>query len=98
MGGKCSPSGGINPEYGRSLNLNGDPNSRSDLYDEHDELIQSRWYDQDGIAMWDRHYKHQDSRHTHEFPHDHQWKWQRKKGKWVFEPREPLPVDDYNFC
>lgn len=99
MGGKCSPSGGIDPIEDTSLknirDVKGEPNSRTDLY-QGDELIQSRWYGEEEWAIWDRHYKHNDPNGTHEFPHDHGWGWLRKRGEYIFLPLKPQsPSPDF---
>ena len=39
------------------------------------ETDYQRWYDNDGKAIWDRDWDHNDSTHTHTFPHDHFWEW-----------------------
>lgn len=90
MGKGCSPSGGIYTAAGRigSLNANGEPNSRTDLYDDNGELIQSRWYDEEGWAIRNRDYRHGDGSNTHKFPHDHVWNWSNRipRSKESFEP------------
>lgn len=53
------------------------PNSRYDLYVD-GEKIQSRWFDESGNVIRNRDYDHQDSHHNHEFPHDHNWKWENE--------------------
>ncbi len=79
--GMCKPSGGITKIYGPYGKNNKDiegcpPNSRTDYYDkETEKLLQQRWYDNDGKAIWDRDWDHNDSTHTHPFPHDHFWEW-----------------------
>ena len=85
--GMCKPSGGINePVYGpfgkNIKDIEGcPPNSRTDYFDEATgELLQQRWYDAEGKAVWDRDWKHNDSRRTHKFPHDHYWDWEKNKG------------------
>ena len=80
--GMCKPSGGINKSIGKlgSLNRRSIPNTRTDLYNENGDLIQQRWYDAEGKAVWDRDWKHNDSRRTHKFPHDHYWDWEKNKG------------------
>lgn len=49
------------------------PNSKYNLY-ENGKLKQSRWFDENGKAVRNRDYFHQD-RGNHTFPHDHEWKW-----------------------
>lgn len=82
--GMCKPSGGINePVYGPFGNNIKDieycaPNTRTDYYDEViGELLQQRWYDAEGKAIWDRDWNHNDSNNTHAFPHDHYWDWEK---------------------
>ena len=84
--GMCKPSGGINePIYGpfgkNIKDIEGcPPNSRTDYYDEiTGELLQQRWYDAEGKAIWDRDWNHNDSNNTHTFPHDHYWGWEKNK-------------------
>ena len=51
------------------------PNSRTDYYDEvTGKLLQQRWYDAEGKAIWDRDWDHGDKQ-QHTFPHDHYWSW-----------------------
>lgn len=97
MGGKCSPSGGIETTTGRigTLKTEGKPNSRMDLY-QNGERIQSRWYDSDGWVMWNRDYKHSDPFNNHKFPHDHNWKWNPKTGN-PERISENLP-ENPNYC
>ena len=89
--GMCKPSGGINSPiygpFGKNIpDIEGcSPNSRTDYYVEKTgELLQQRWYDSDGKAIWDRDWKHNDSHHNHTFPHDHYWDWLKDK---VHPPR-----------
>jgi len=73
--GMCKPSGGIKQQVGRigDLKAEGNPNSRVDLYNKNEELIQQRWYGPDGRAIWDRDWAHGGGDHT--WPHDHSWEW-----------------------
>jgi len=77
--GMCKVSGGINKFVGRigSLKGRGDADSKSELYSDEamDNLIQERWYDSNGDAFWNRDWEHGGD---HEFPHDHDWDWERK--------------------
>ena len=80
--GMCKPSGGINPPaygpFGKNIkDIEGcTPNSRTDYYDEKTgELLQQRWYDAEGKAIWDRDWAH-GNKHKHAFPHDHYWDWE----------------------
>ena len=79
--GMGKPSGGIKTQLGKigSLKAYGDPNTRIDLYniENPNELLQQRWYDAEGKAIWDRDWKHNDSNNTHTFPHDHYWDWEK---------------------
>ena len=84
--GMCKPSGGINspvfgPFGGNIKEIEGcAPNSRTDYYDEKTgQLLQQRWYDAEGKAMWDRDWGHKDSNNSHVFPHDHFWQWDKNK-------------------
>ncbi|MCL2234415.1 MAG: hypothetical protein FWC02_01900 [Firmicutes bacterium] len=95
--GMCSPSGGIEKvygSYGRSIGpIVGTPNSRTDFFDEvTGQLLQSRWYGPERWAVRDRDYDHNDSKNTHEFPHDHRWDWTKKR------PRQKDEAEDSNFC
>ena len=54
------------------------PNSRYDLYF-NGKKIQSRWYDENGRAVRNRDYIHQDPLKNHTFPHDHLWNWKTDK-------------------
>ena len=81
--GMCKPSGGINePIYGpfgkNIKDIDGcAPNSRTDYFDEiTKKLLQQRWYDADGKAIWDRDWNH-GNKHNHIFPHDHYWEWEK---------------------
>ena len=73
--GMCKPSGGIESKIGRigDLKATGTPNSRTDLFNKNDKLIQQRWYGPDGRAIWDRDWSHGGG--VHEWPHDHSWDW-----------------------
>lgn len=81
--GMCKPSGGVKRvvgPYGRNIHeISGEtPNSRTDYYDEiTGKLLQQRWYDSEGKAVWDRDWDHKDSNNTHTFPHDHYWDWKK---------------------
>ncbi|MDD4415110.1 MAG: hypothetical protein PHR14_11325 [Oscillospiraceae bacterium] len=90
--GMCQPSGGINPSIvgrvGQNIPDNkGNPNSRTDMFDEYGDPIQSRWYGPDRHAIWDRDFQHHDNRGTHKFPHDHSWDYSKKKPRQ--KPEEP---------
>lgn len=83
MGGKCSPSGGIVAVRDeRNLKREGKRRTRTDLYID-GVLVQSRWYNFRGDAIWERDHIHQDAHDNHKFPHDHMWRrmWNKKKGK-----------------
>lgn len=79
--GMSKPSGGVKKvygPYGRNIKeiINETPNSRIDYYDEKTgKLLQQRWFDADGKAVWDRDWDHNNSNNTHIFPHDHYWIW-----------------------
>ena len=95
MGGACMPSGGVNITVGRIGSMphkNGVPNSRTDMYNDLGEKIQSRWYNWLGQPIYDRDFKHGNNGGIHEFPHDHRW----VNGK---RAKKPEPVDDSGqFC
>ena len=64
------------------------PNSRYDLYS-NNELIQSRWFDDEGKVIRNRDYSHQDNKSNHFFPHDHLWMWVKdfpRRGRNPIEP------------
>ena len=102
--GMCKPSGGkfdVYGPFGRNIKLirDGIPNSRTDYYDENTgKLLQQRWYDANGDAIWDRDWDHGNGNGSHKFPHDHYWNFQK--------PQDPRPKyvgpDDENtnldFC
>jgi len=99
MGGKCSPSGTIIPiggiftVHGRKLEDDECvPNSRYDLY-KRGNHVQSRWYDGEGKAEWDRDYFHPDRLNNHTFPHDHSWVWKKSEGEGKDIGDRSLPVD-----
>lgn len=52
------------------------PNSRYDLY-ENGIKVQSRWFDKNGNVIRNRDYNHQDAHNNHDFPHDHEWSWDK---------------------
>ena len=70
MGKGGELSGGITRVVGRRLDATGRPNSRSDLYNQSGQRIQSRWYDYRGNATRNRDYR---AHHGHPSPHDHPW-------------------------
>ena len=75
--GMCKVSGGIKKFIGRIGNLPNEDmpaNSKAELYDEHENLIQERWYDSEGDAYWNRDWRHSGKG---PFPHDHDWDWGR---------------------
>ena len=37
-----------------------------------------KWFGANGKAIWDRDFVHADPSKTLEFPHDHDWDWNRK--------------------
>lgn len=78
MGGGGAMSGGtyvVNGRYGDLPVKNAKPNSRYDLY-VNDVLVQSRFFDYDGKAAYNKDYYHQDEHSNHEFPHVHIWTWE----------------------
>lgn len=96
--GMCKPSGGVKKVYGpygkNIKEIKGcPPNSRINYYDElTGKLIQQRWYDAEGKAIWDRDLEHGNSNNTHTFPHDHPWDWTKLK------PREKSVPKNDNYC
>ena len=82
--GMCKPSGGVKIIYGpyreNIKKISGEtPNSRTDYYDEvTGKLLQQRWYDAEGKAVWDRDWDHPDPKGNHKFPHDHSWDYSKK--------------------
>lgn len=90
--GMCKPSGGISSVVARRLDDVGDANTRIDRYNEKGELVQQRWYGPDGQAIWDRDWSHNNSNHSHTFPHDHSWDWNK------LVPRQKVVPKNENFC
>ena len=93
MGGKCSPSGGINPPvFGQRLDTkdkkesrSGKPKSRTDLYPDENHMrpedkIMSRWFDEDGWAFYDRDYSDHGHPDAHPVPHDNTFNWKHRLG------------------
>ncbi len=97
--GMCKPSGGINSKVGKigSLDAIGDPNTRTDLYNEQGELLQQRWYGPDGRAVLNRDWKHSDNnlKKPHKFPHDHPWDWTKRKARQDYDKNREI---DTNYC
>ena len=63
-----------------NLDVHGDANSSQDLYDKDTgELLQRRYYDENGNAIKDIDFKHNDPNGTHTFPHEHWWDWSKDK-------------------
>lgn len=94
MGGACMPSGGVNSFPGSigKMPIIGVPNSRTDMYNDLGEKIQSRWFNWLGIPIYDRDFKHGNNGGIHEFPHDHRW----INGRRV---KRPEPMDNSGqFC
>ncbi len=89
MGAGGVPNRGIEISVERSLKRTGKPNSRTDRY-KNGKMVQSRWYDNDGKAVRNRDYEHQNAHNNHQFPHDHVWTW---KGNDGIRGKEPLPPD-----
>jgi len=58
-----------------SLKAEGTPNSSVDLYNKNGELLQRRFYGEDGRATLDVDFLHGDGDGTHTFPHTHIWDW-----------------------
>ena len=98
--GMCKPSGGKLDMLGKfGSNIPdaryGKPNSRTDYYDEETgELLQQRWYGPDGLAIWDRDWKHYDNpQKPHKFPHDHPFDWSIKKPRFDYDENRPINTD-----
>lgn len=95
--GMCSPSGGIESVIGKigDLKAIGDPNTRIDLKDDQDELIQQRWYGPDGRATMNRDWKHKDGnpRKPHIFPHDHPWNWNQNSPRQIYDENREISSD-----
>ncbi|MDF9825384.1 hypothetical protein M2475_001839 [Breznakia sp. PF5-3] len=66
-------------KYGDShdnLDTKGEPNSSTDLYDKNTkELLQRRFYDENGNVIKDIDFKHNDPNNNHIFPHEHYLDW-----------------------
>ncbi len=95
--GMCQPSGGKYDQTGHigSLKSTGEPNTRIDLKNEKNELIQQRWYGPDGRAIMNRDWKHPNKGGEHKFPHDHPWDWTKKKPRLDYDENRE---QDNNFC
>ena len=93
MGGGGGPKHGIKRTDARNLNINGDPNSKIQRF-KNGRIVQERWYDEKGRAIRNRDYEHQDSNHSHFFPHDHAWNWSTGKG---IRDKYPVLPDYKNF-
>ena len=93
MGSGGVPSGGVAIFNDRRLSSTGKPMSRSDRY-KNGKKVQSRWYDAFGRAIRDRDYSHQNGDKSHEFPHDHFWKWENGIG---VRGKVALPPDDVHY-
>lgn len=95
--GMCKPSGGVKQKIGKigSLKAYDDPNIRIDLYNENGELIQQRWFDSNGRAIWNRDWKHPNTnpKKPHKFPHDHPWNWNQKKPRLDYNENRDVNVD-----
>ncbi|MDA9470911.1 hypothetical protein [Enterococcus sp. 5H] len=69
----------------KSLDGKGEPNSSADLLNPDGSVKQRRYYGPDGKPIEDIDFNHPDDG-THEFPHRHQWDWNkrppRQKGEW----------------
>lgn len=70
----------------RSLEMQGEPNSKAKKYNKKGKLVQERWYDENGKAVRNRDYSHSGIMN---FPHDHTWDWSSGKGKRIEEHLEP---------
>lgn len=96
MGAGGVPNRGVESIVGRSGDLptsGAKPNARYDLY-VNGKKIQSRWFDDNGYAIRNRDYKHQNAHNNHYFPHDHTWTWIGDNGR---RSKEPLPPDFINY-
>jgi len=94
MGGACMPSGGVSSFIGSigKMPIDGEVNSRKDMYNEFGEKIQSRWYNWLGQPIYDRDFKHGNHGGIHNFPHDHKWLNGKREHK-------PSPFDNSGqFC
>ena len=78
------------PEH--NLPTQGEPNSDQELHDK-DGLKQKRHYGPDGKAEYDIDYRHPDPKNNHEFPHRHNWDWNKTppRSEWIkiFEEIKP---------
>ena len=77
--GMCKPSGGVEKWIGRVGDLTRiwKPNSRLDIYNETEKLLQQGWYDPVALIEWGRDWAHGGG--EHDFPHDHYFDWGNKK-------------------
>ena len=58
-----------------SLKAKGTPNSSIDLYNKDGDLLQRRFYGNDGRASLDVDFSHGNGDCSHTFPHTHKWDW-----------------------
>lgn len=93
MGSGGVPNRGVEKSYARKLERTYKQNIRVDRY-KNGKKVQSRWYDNNGRAIRNRDYEHQDAHHNHTFPHDHEWNWNGDNGT---RNPEPLTPDYDNF-
>ena len=94
MGAGGIPNRSVEITHARSLKIIHKPNMKVNRLNEYGELIQSRWYDNEGKAVRNRDFKHQDSHKNHFFPHDHSWTWDNDIGH---RNKKPLVTDYKNF-
>ena len=77
MGAGGIPNRGVEISFERSLKDKHKPNSRVDRYNKNGQLLQSRWYNDEGKAERNRDYSHSGNV---PFPHDHEWTWDNDNG------------------
>lgn len=83
----------VNGRHGDLPTRGAKPNSRYDLY-VYGQKIQSRWFNSEGKAVRNRDYSHQNAHANHNFPHDHNWIWERGIARRI---KDNLKPDYQNF-
>jgi hypothetical protein len=58
-----------------NLPREGEPNSSTDLFRDN-QLVQRRYYDENGRALRDIDFSHSNGDSSHTFPHTHDWTWE----------------------
>ncbi len=75
MGAGGTTNHGTYAIIARRLEKTGKPNSKMQKYNNNNQLVQERWYDENGHAVRNRDYRHGGNM---KFPHDHDWVWENE--------------------